>query len=110
MKKSELLKLTDSELNRLVKIAGTNYDRRRKLTINQVNKIQNSFLKGDDMDDLAFKYDVTTATIKYHVDEDYKNRKNADRILYKMTPAKPGYVEELINYKRSLVSAGKIKA
>lgn len=111
MKKSEVLNLSDNELDTLISIKGTKFDRRRKLTDKQVDGIKKYFKKGFTLTKLANRYNVSLVTIKYHVDPKYKNRVNYNRTFY------PNYtpiiysqsLQERANYKRSLITSRKIK-
>ena len=74
--------MTDFELDRLVKLEGTDYDRRRKLSTNDVARIQRAYKNGKSMFDLAVAYGVSYGTIHYHVDKDYRENHNKKRKLY----------------------------
>ncbi|WP_300924668.1 hypothetical protein [uncultured Clostridium sp.] len=110
MKKSELLKLTDSKLDRLVKLTGTKFDRRRKLTDAQINAIKKNYEKGIQGYDLAKKYNVSSKTIKYHTNDQYKAQINSNRKFYgSYTEITGNELHERAQYKRSLIQDGKIK-
>ena len=76
------MNITDFQVDKIVRIAGTNYDRRRKLTTSDVRSICKEYNSGSSVRDLANKYGVTYFTIMYHVDPYYKRRQNAKRNEY----------------------------
>ena len=99
--------MTDFEVDRYIKLEGTNYDRRRKLTTQDVSKIKRDYEKGTSISKLATTYGVSYITIKYHVDPDFKQELNERRNGY----AHSDYDwiaarEDRIAYKRSIVSRG----
>lgn len=72
MKRKEVLKLTPIELDKKVKIQGTQYDRKRKLTNRQIKKIKRALAKGVSEKKLAKKYKVDPRTIRYNSNLEYK--------------------------------------
>lgn len=105
--KKHLLNLSDSALNKAVKIGGTDYDRGHKLTKAQIETIQSSYRHGHSISDIARWCKVSPATIKYHVDESFKETSLAMRSQY----AHKSYSQdthELASYKRSLINQGLI--
>jgi len=110
MTKSEKIKLSNSTLNANVKVEGTDYDRRRKLSNKDIYNIKRSAKsKSFNASAVAKKYGVAPSTIKYHVDEAYRESVNKGRAkygdytgLYEAT-----YKTDLANYKRALLRAGK---
>ena len=83
MTRKEILQLEDMvEVDRAVGIAGTNYDRRRKLDKLMVHNIRQAYNAGRSIAELADKYGVTECAIRYWVDPDYKAWKNAERTKY----------------------------
>ena len=109
MKKSEVLKLSDVQLDRSVLIQGTKFDRRRKLNDGQIKRINQLYQKGLDILKLAKKYNVCYNTIKYHIDEKYKNRVNYNRTFYPIYTVNTCSLQERAEYKRSLIRSRKIK-
>lgn len=104
MEKKRLLNMSDSSLDKAVKIAGTKFDRRRKLSDKQINSIREKYDCGCSIFDLANKYNVSEPTIRYHVDSHYRAYKNLTRNMYKND--KHGDATNRIAYKRRLVKAG----
>ena len=106
MKKSELLELTDSEFNKKVKVAGTNWDRRRKLTNKDIYEIKRMYSRIKSVSDIAERFNVCNSTVKYHLFEDYKAYKNRDRLNY-VNNSNSGSYKELASYKRKLLNENK---
>jgi len=104
----EKLNLSDSALNKKVFVAGTDYDRRRKLTNREIYNIKRSYENTSrDINYLAEKYSVTPSTIRYHVDPVYRSYTNVKRKEYSFSEPVKGYKEDLANYKRDLMRLGK---
>lgn len=111
MKKSEIMKLSDYKIDKLIKITGTKFDRRNKLSETQINNIKNEFAKGVKMAHLADKYNVSQYLIKYHLDPDFKTKVNIDRVnkyTFKHYSSRE-QLHDRAEYKRSLVDSYKIK-
>lgn len=104
MEKKRLLDLSDSSLDKVVKIAGTKFDRRRKLSDKQINSIREKYDGGCSIFDLAHKYNVSEPTIRYHVDSHFRSYKNLTRNMYK-NESRDNRTDR-IAYKRRLVKAG----
>ena len=104
MEKKRLLNMSDSMLDKTVKIANTKFDRRRKLSDSQINRIINKYIHGETVVTLAREYGISNSAVKYHVDENYKNYKNSLRKYYKNNSRDNR--EDRVAYKRRLVKAG----
>ena len=113
MKKTEILNLSDSKIDDLIKIKGTKFDRGNKLTDTQINSIKNAFAKGTIMSELGEKYNVSPSTIKYHLDAQYKAKVNSNRSNYAFKQYSSDELKEKLHnraqYKRSLIINNKIK-
>lgn len=108
MKKSELLKLNDSEFNKKVKVAGTNWDRRRKLTNKDIYEMKRMYSRNKSVSDIAEKFNVCNSTVKYHLFEHYKYEKNSNRWKYANNSISTySKRKELINYKKQLLNSNK---
>ena len=109
MNKKELLNKSDAQINRIIKIQGTNFDRRRKLTLNEVAKIRDYYFnKNISIAELAKKYKVSYHTIKYNVDDDYRYKSNFRRNFYNVN-SNIENLNERITYKKELIKKNKIK-
>ena len=100
--------MTDFQIDKLIKLEGTDYDRRRKLTTNDVAAIKRAHKQGYSISSLAKKYHVSYPTIKYHVDSDFKKYMIEERVKHGFycCDASKQRVSR-IAYKRAIL-AGKI--
>lgn len=109
MTKLELLTMTDGALDKAVKIQGTKYDRKRKLSDATIAKAKKLFSKGTDISDIARQLGVNYSSIRYQIDADYREAYNMSR-----SGAHTGkdHISKLdrISYKRQLVAAGRVTA
>ena len=81
--------MTDFEIDKVVKIEGTDYDRRRKLSTKDVAKIQRDYKKGKSITQLSLKYNVAYGTIHYHVDKVFKENIKKKRNRYAASAQNP---------------------
>lgn len=79
MKKYDVLKLSDTKVDNMIKIQGTQFERRLKLTPGQIYDIRVKKAQGIPMRALAREYNVNPLTIKYHTDETFKKQFNEAR-------------------------------
>lgn len=107
-KKIELLKLTDGELDSKVKIQGTMYDRKRKLSESTLKKIA-KMAKSTTYSKIARELGLCASTVRYHTDEAWRVHYNATRDG-SHTGKDKITVKDRVAYKRALVAAGKISA
>ena len=99
--------MRDYEIDKLVRLEGTNYDRRRKLSVQDVTKIRNAYYTGRlSISQLATIYNVTYLTIKYHVDSQFKKDINERRNCYAPSDADPvAQRANRIQYKKSILES-----
>lgn len=115
MKKKDILELSDRELDKVVKIAGTQYDRKRKINDKQIASAKRLVKKGKSFEYIIkkLKLNVTENTIRYHLDEAYR-RYRIDHANYDRPVAawKRGDYNEILKdraeYKRKLVARGRV--
>ena len=115
MKKKDILALSDKELDKVVKIAGTQYDRKRKINDKQIASAKRLVKKGKSFEYIIkkLKLNVTENTIRYHLDEAYR-RYRIDHANYGRSVAacKRGDYNEILKdraaYKRKLVARGRV--
>ena len=115
MKKKDILELSDKELDKVVKIAGTQYDRKRKISDKQIESAKRLVKKGKSFEYIIkkLKLNVTENTIRYHLDEAYR-RYRIDHANYGRSVAacKRGDYNEILKdraaYKRKLVACGRV--
>ena len=109
MKRRQVLKLDDITLNRVVRIQGTQYDRKRVLTDKDIKKMNKLFnKKGLSVKEIAEIFDVSVCCVKYNVMPEWKAEFNAKRDG-KHTGVDVVTVEDRAAYKRYLVKRRKIK-
>ena len=96
--------MTNSAVNSLIKLQGTDYDRRRKLTLSDIRDIKKKYDNGHSIASLAKEYKVVNNTIHYHVDEEYKKMHNKRR--NESTRSKYTYdgVKSRLEYKKQLAA------
>ena len=103
-----ILTYNDEQIDALVKIQGTQYDRKRKLTDKQVSEIKQKLDKGISVEALAQQYNVSEWIIRYNTNPQFRAHQLAIR-----TGAHTGVdtitFEDRVNYKRYLVEKKKIK-
>lgn len=112
MTRKELINLSDSKLNSRVKIAGTNYDRRRVVTKDMKRKMNQMYNAGKSIYTIAEHFGVSNDTVKRAVDpifnEEEKARKRSVYEKYKYTNSyDPNYASEIAEYKRNLIKNNK---
>ena len=109
MTKVEILSMLDEDLDRKIKIQGTKYDRKRKVSDATIKKMQKLFNSGKTVAEIANKLGLHNHTVRYNVDPEWRAMYNATR-----NGAHTGKdkitVANRIAYKRQLVAAGKVTA
>ena len=101
-------KLSDrskAEVDASVKIQGTNYDRKRKVTKDMKRRMEQMHESGKSYCYIADYYGVSYTTVRYNLDENYKKRMNKKRNDYarnwKPTTAT---FNDRVEYKRELLN------
>lgn len=106
MTKREIMKLSDTALDKAVRIQGTNYDRKRKVT-KQIQYRMNQMLNaGKSVNEVAEHFSVTPHTVRYNTDEAYNTWYKENRTNTKHY-GKLASVSERSAYKRSLLQTKK---
>lgn len=111
MTKKEILKLSDSAIDKAVRIQGTNYDRRRKVTKQMQFRMMQMLNAGKSVNTIAEHFSVTPHTVKYNTDESYnswykKNRTNNRYYTVHSSGAERGaYKRNLLKSRKSVVFA-----
>lgn len=109
MNRIDVLKMTDGELDKAVKIQGTDYDRKRKVTSKVLAKMRKMESLGKAYADIARELGLSTKTVRYYLDEDYRTN-------YKFSHSGAHTGKDNITkknrvaYKRELVAMGKVTA
>ena len=112
MTKRELMKCSDSKFNSIVKIAGTNYDRRRKVTKSMRNRMNQMYDAGKSIYSIADHFNVSPDTVKRTVDEFFNEsekirKRDLNRRMGYRTAYDPTKTKELADYKRNLIKENK---
>lgn len=104
-----ILTYDNETLDSIVKIQGTQYDRKRKLTERQVAEIVDEMGKGIPVEALAQKYNVSEWIIKYNTDPSF--RAHQLKLREKKSKAHINVMdfEDRVAYKRNLISNKKIE-
>ncbi len=109
MTKIELLTLTDNVLDKKVKIQGTKYDRKRKISDATIKKMNKLAEKGKTVQSIAQELGLTNRAVRYHTDAAWRKA-----YIASCSGAHTGkdHISKLdrIAYKRGLVAAGKVTA
>ena len=105
----EVLSLTDDKLDDVVKIQGTQYDRKRKVTPDMAKQMVKMLKKNKPLNEIAEKFNVSTRTIQYNTDPDFRVR-CIRSTSGKHTGTDHITVKNRVAYKRSLVAQGKLTA
>lgn len=106
MTRKEILDMSNIEIDSVVRIAGTNYDRRRKISLDTVEKMCYLRYRGWSVTAIAEKFGCSYSAAKYNTEPEYKEMINKKRSEY---PASISYTtpSERGKYKRQLLERGK---
>lgn len=104
MKRTKLLKLCDTSLDKNFKIAGTQFDRRRKLNEKEIKTMQTLYKTGKRLNDICILFKVTPNTVKYHCEEGFKELTNSMRSLYAQDGKLKCNFKNRCQYKRLILS------
>lgn len=75
----EVLKLTDEELDKKIKIAGTDYDRKRKVTKQILKQLKTLERKGKSYSEIAQIMGLSYHAVKYNLNDEFRFVYNATR-------------------------------
>lgn len=67
--------MTDREVDRIIKIQGTDYDRKRKVTSDILNEIIIMKNNGNNIHQIAKKLGLTDNAVKYNLDPEYRRKR-----------------------------------
>ena len=109
MKRKDVLKLDDLTLDKVVKIQGTQYDRKWVLKEKDYKKAAKLYARGLTYEEIAVMFGVDPRTIRYHLDEDYRLHRISTS-TGKHTGIDTCIMQERVLYKRDLIRRRKIKA
>lgn len=103
----EIQKLDDKQFDKAVKIQGTKYDRKRKLSDWEIKRLREYFRAGVPVNIIAKAFSLNATTVRYNVDDAWRIKYNASR-NGKHTGKDTITFEDRVAYKRQLVSSKKI--
>lgn len=116
--RKQILAMDDLTLDKVVKIQGTQFDRKRKLNDKQVKKCKKLYEKGNfTFEELGVMFNVDYRTIRAYMEPEYRahlNRmsglwnNNFRTYTYDSVAANEAF-EDRVAYKRTLVRKRKIK-
>ena len=109
MSKLEALTLTDEALDKVVKIQGTKYDRKRKVSPELGAQMSKLLRRGKTDIELAEKFNVSLWSVRYNTDPEFRARQIAMR-SGKHTGKDHITIKNRVAYKRTLVAEGKLTA
>lgn len=101
------VKMSKNFIDKNLKIEGTKFDRRSKLSQSQINSMKRLREKGVSYEKIAKKYNVTAHTVYYHTIDGFKEKANKQRLQYAFTGVTD--CNERVNYKKSLIENGDVK-
>ena len=104
----ELLNLDDEILDQKVKIQGTEFDRKRKLTQKELLSMQNDIMNGLSVKQASIKYNVSEWIVRYNTDSSF--RAHQLKVREGKSKAHPQEMdfENRVAYKRALIQKKKI--
>lgn len=105
----QVLKLSDEILDQKVKIQGTEFDRKRKCTKDQLLSIQEDIRRGMSVKEVAKKHQVSEWIVRYNTDSNFKAHQIALRSKKSKAHINTMDFEDRVAYKRRLVKRKKIQ-
>ena len=100
--------MNDSAVNKKVRIKGTEFDRKRKLSDADVKDIQKRYRKGETVHSLAEAFHVCEKTIRWWVWEGYREILISQMVPDSGIKTYKNDLKERAAYKRSLINSGKL--
>lgn len=105
----QVLTLTDDKLDEVVKIQGTQWDRKRKVTPDLAKQMSKMIKKGKKVSEIAEKFNLSDCAVRYNTDPIWRANFIASK-SGKHTGKDHITVKNRVAYKRSLVAQGKLTA
>lgn len=106
-KRKNVLKLDDTDLDKAVKIQGTEFDRKRKFTDAQVLEMKRLLGQGVKDKDVATKFKCSLHTMLYNTSEEYR-KAAIEKRSGKHTGVTHMDFDNRVAYKRELIRSKKI--
>ena len=110
MTRTEIINSTDNVVDTMVKIAGTNWDRRRVVTKSMRRRMLQMYGAGKSLSKIADHFDVSYDTVKRTVFDSYnESEKERKRALSKKYTVEynPNRLVDRADYKRQLLKEHK---
>lgn len=104
-----ILKMDDMAIDCIVKIQGTQFDRKRKFTDAQISEITHLKKNGKSWAEIARQYNADSRTIRYNIDPEYR-AENLRKQTGKHTGITHLDFDNRVTYKRKLIKEKKISA
>lgn len=105
--RKKVAKMDDLQVDRTVRIQGTEFDRKRKLTDKQVSEMRKLFEEGFSIKQLASMFKVSRCAVRYNIDDEFRDSMIARN--GKHTGETHMDFANRVEYKRGLVSSKKLK-
>ena len=106
--RQEILKMNESQIDKIVKIQGTDHDRKRKYSTKLIKQIQPYYDAGCDIKNISKVFGISPFMIKYNCDPTFRAIYNIKR-NGKHTGVDNITFSDRAKYKKSLVETKKIK-
>ena len=106
--RKEILAYDDDKLDSTVKIQGTQYDRKRKLSDKDLEKIKAKLKKNIPVEAIASEFNVSEWIIRYNTDEAFREHQLKLREKKSKTHINSMDFEDRVAYKRALVKSKKL--
>lgn len=104
MTKKEVMNMSDSMLDKTVKIQGTKFDRKVKVSNSTIEKMNWMRSCGKSYSSIANALGVSYTTVKYHTDPAWRAKFNSSR-SGKHTGTDNITFNDRVSYKRSLLAS-----
>lgn len=108
-KKVQILAMTDDLVDKKVKIQGTKYDRKRKISDATIRKMKSMIARNYTVSQVAAALGVAYQSVKYHTDPVWRATYNANRDG-SHTGKDHISIRNRVAYKRTLIAEGKLPA
>lgn len=108
MTRSEILKMKDSDLDKTIKIQGTRFDRKRKVSNATITRMRKMFDKGKSISEISNVTGLCYSTVRYNVDDNWRKQHIAS-LSGKHTGTTNITKEDRILYKRTIVDSRKMR-
>lgn len=105
MNTATILMMPDDVLDDVVKIQGTRYDRKRKVTPEMALEMMEMRNAGYGVEVIAYEFGVSTTAVKYNTDQEFR-KKHLSGCTGLHTGKDRISIGDRVEYKRRLVAQG----